>query len=690
MRQFKNIILLIVWTVAAVAIVHTIILVSKPVELMHYTTAGLLVCATSLFIPTIIILVVEQKVIQWNIVDIVLVCLVILYCISASVNNQRISIFWMQEFFPYAIMYISFKVLFGIKKRLVSWFVFIIFCIWGIYESALGLGQIFGSVPSGHESFVLTGSFTNPGPYGGFIAFLMTVLVGYLIEYGKCVNVICRPVIDGMRTIGLKRLTSSRYAAWCIFRLLPIILAAIAVILCIVVFPASMSRAGWLAFACGLMLYLIRETGIIKSVLSHKAISAIMLITILSAVATIFMMKKDSAIGRFHIWNMEAKAIIETPFIGTGPGAVLGQYAKTQENYFKENECSQKTVNVAGAPSYAFNEYLKIGMETGIAGTLLALCVVVLAIIQLLRSNGIFGYGLVAIAVFAFFSYPLSVAQFSICIVAMLALSSCHDSEVLKLQKKKNTYVLCNSLLTIFVIGLVLFGITDLYKVYKSREKASDDWRMARQWTLMKKYDCAAEELETLYPYLFWSYQYLYEYGYALHRAGMYEKSNVIFTEGTLISADPMFHNMIGKNYMEMGSYDYAEKELIKSHYTVPCRLYPLVLLMEMYMDINLTEKAKEVGDKVLNMKINKKNGTMIELRRRAEECLKILKHDVNEINGISNGDEYELFYCDGNWKSAGTLYILNNLTRGKDIRVFSCDEGVQEWDRPKRKENLP
>ena len=26
----------------------------------------------------------------------------------------------------------------------------------------------------------------------------------------------------------------------------------------------------------------------------------------------------------------------------------------------------------------------------------------------------------------------------------------------------------------------------DLYKVYKSREKASDDWRMARQWTLMK------------------------------------------------------------------------------------------------------------------------------------------------------------------------------------------------------------
>lgn len=641
MRQLKHIILVIVWIVAAIAIVHLIIFVSKPVELMHYTTTGLLEAAMWIFIPAVIILLIEQKVIQWNIVDIVLVCLVILYCISASVNNQRISTVMMQEFFPYVVMYMSFKVLFLARRRLTGWFVFIIFCIWGIYESILGLGQIFGDVPSGHESFVLTGSFTNPGPYGGFIAFIMTVLIGYLIKYGKSVNVICRPVIDGMHTVCLKRLSGSRYAAWCIFRILPVILSAIAVGLCCVVLPASMSRAGWLAFACGLMLCLIRETGIIKYVLRHKAISAIMLIAILSAVAMIFMMKKDSAIGRFHIWNMEAKAIIETPFIGTGPGTALEQYAKIQENYFKENECSQKIVNVAGAPSYAFNEYLKIGMETGIAGALLALCVVVLAIIRILHSNGIFGYGLVTIAVFAFFSYPLNVAQLSVCTVIILALSSCQDSEALKLQKKKNTSVLCNSLLTICVIGLVLSGTIDLYKVYKSREKASEDWRQARQWTLMKKYDCAAEELEALYPYLFWNYQYLYEYGYSLHRIGMYEKSNIIFTEGTLISADPMFHNMIGKNYMEMGSYDYAEKEFIKSHYTVPCRLYPLVLLMEMYMDINLTEKAKEVGDKVINMTINKKNGTMIELRGRAEECLKILKRDVDEINDISNGGEY-------------------------------------------------
>ena len=85
----------------------------------------------------------------------------------------------------------------------------------------------------------------------------------------------------------------------------------------------------------------------------------------------------------------------------------------------------------------------------------------------------------------------------------------------------------------------------------------------------------------------------------------------------------------------------------------------------------------------------------------------KIVYTPRNRDNHVHPGDEYELFYCDGNWKSAGrvtassdsilykglpagTLYILNNLSRGKDIRVFSYDNGVQEWDRPKRKENLP
>lgn len=71
-----------------------------------------------------------------------------------------------------------------------------------------------------------------------------------------------------------------------------------------------------------------------------------------------------------------------------------------------------------------------------------------------------------------------------------------------------------------------------------------------------------------------------------------------------------------------------------------------------------------------------------------------------NRDNYVRPGDEYELFYFDTVWKSAGTVvatadsilyeglpsntvYILDNHTRGNQIRVFSYDDGEQFWLRP-------
>lgn len=65
--------------------------------------------------------------------------------------------------------------------------------------------------------------------------------------------------------------------------------------------------------------------------------------------------------------------------------------------------------------------------------------------------------------------------------------------------------------------------------------------------------------------------------------------------------------------------------------------------------------------------------------------------------NGIVPGDAYELFYWDGKWVStgkqvadgkqlvyagipSGTLYWLRNLTRGKEERIFTYENGRQIW----------
>ena len=68
-----------------------------------------------------------------------------------------------------------------------------------------------------------------------------------------------------------------------------------------------------------------------------------------------------------------------------------------------------------------------------------------------------------------------------------------------------------------------------------------------------------------------------------------------------------------------------------------------------------------------------------------------------SDTNFILVGNNYELFYWDREWKSAGrqtatdsillytevpsgTLYLLHNHTRGKEERIFTYENGQQVW----------
>jgi hypothetical protein len=68
-----------------------------------------------------------------------------------------------------------------------------------------------------------------------------------------------------------------------------------------------------------------------------------------------------------------------------------------------------------------------------------------------------------------------------------------------------------------------------------------------------------------------------------------------------------------------------------------------------------------------------------------------------NRDNYVCPGDEYELFYCDGEWRSAGrrratadsllythiprgALLLLRDYTRGVDERIFTYEKGYQQW----------
>jgi tetratricopeptide (TPR) repeat protein len=57
------------------------------------------------------------------------------------------------------------------------------------------------------------------------------------------------------------------------------------------------------------------------------------------------------------------------------------------------------------------------------------------------------------------------------------------------------------------------------------------------------------------------------------------EKAAVILQRDLEISNDPMFYNVQGRNYHEMGKFDKAETSFRNSTYLLPERIYPYYLL---------------------------------------------------------------------------------------------------------------
>lgn len=60
--------------------------------------------------------------------------------------------------------------------------IILILCCISIYEYILGFLQITGLLPYGHTNFAMTGTFENPGPYGGLMAILLAILAAYTYQ----------------------------------------------------------------------------------------------------------------------------------------------------------------------------------------------------------------------------------------------------------------------------------------------------------------------------------------------------------------------------------------------------------------------------------------------------------------------------------------------------------------------------
>ena len=265
-----------------------------------------------------------------------------------------------------------------------------IFVVWllmaaGMLEAVWGLLQMYGYEPSNHSLYALTGSFYNPGPYSGFLA--------------MCLPLVLYEWLKGERI--RKHL------------------ALVALVLMLVVLPSGMSRSAWLAalVASGYVLA-VHHRGKLQQYKKVLVLGGLFLTV--SAIGA-YHWKKDSADGRLLMWKVAAQAVMEHPWEGVGWEHVAGTYGDAQERYFASGEATAQEEHVAGAPEYVFNEYLQVAMAWGVP----ALCGILLLVAGCFfrgHRDGLYGIcgGLLSLGVFSFSSYPFQFMEFVLAFLALL------------------------------------------------------------------------------------------------------------------------------------------------------------------------------------------------------------------------------------------------------------------------------
>jgi O-antigen ligase len=491
------------------------------------------------------------------------------------------------------MLYFYLRISLAGKSKLIYNLCGLAFVITGLVEAVWGLMQLYGFTASQHNLFKITGSFFNPGPYSGWLALVFPAALGYVVfnynvfnhkgdevaQSWSAVNKHCRRIIT----------------VFCFLTALLILL----------VLPAAMSRASWLAALGGCafvgIIYFTQNRKVIVYLKRYRkklyifSFAAIVLLPV--ALTGLFLLKKDSASGRLFTWKIALQTIGEHPF-GTGLGNFAGSYGDTQAAYFASGAGTEREEYVAEGVEYAFNEYLQICIETGIAPFLLFVAFAVYVLVAGIRNkNFLSASSLISLLIFAAMSYPFNVLPFVIAFVFLAALCVSDSDDANEKQGKKNLYprfvVLAYIIIAPIAIGLSLYRIHPLHKAYKQ-------WNNTVLLYHANAYGKAAERYAEQYPYLQDEIKFLFEYAQSLSKSEQYSKSNEILRSAMQISCDPMLYNVMGKNCQALKDYEQAEQSFKKAANLVPNRLYPHYLLAKLYHEMGLTDKAEQETNIVL------------------------------------------------------------------------------------------
>ena len=504
--------------------------------------------------------------------------LIIIYIIYLIANNSFKGTFRdNKQLLDYLIsfsLYFPLSYLYKNDKEIPKFIFYGIFAGFSI-ELIVGFGQLFGVIENSNSEFILGGLFKNPGALAGYMAISFPILLSGVFIY--------------------KKLFKSENLLYSVF--LCLCCSVCLLILCD-------SRGAWIAVFLSTAFIVDYKFKIIRFTIDHlktkvsKWVTGIVLMfSVIFLCFVLYQYKADSAFGRLFIWKTSKTMILDKPISGNGFGFFSENYGKIQSQYFLSNNATEKEIQVADYVTCAYNEFLKMLIESGIIGLFLFLSIMYCAFIKRNNKKNKFiiaaKASLLSFIVLCIVSYPFSLMSnqliMMICLVVLFAVNDFKTYTITGYRK----IIISAGLLCIFT--LLFFGYRQLYGM--------SHFHNGYAKVFSGDINNGINEYKKAYPFLKYNGEFLFYYGSAYYLKQDFSASIKYLQEATTISSDPHAFITLGNSLKELKRYKEAEQSYKTASGITPSELYPKYLLSKLYVEMHETGKAIKMAKLIIKKK---------------------------------------------------------------------------------------
>jgi O-antigen ligase len=492
---------------------------------------------------------------------------------------------------------------------------FTVFLLAGLLQALYGIMQLYDISPGiVSNKFKVIGTLGNPDYFAGYLVSVAPFALGFylLSKSNKTFN---------------KPFT---------------IIALITFLSCIFVLPSTLSRTSWLACGAGIVFifwYKYHFTEKLKTIFNTqiKMVSIVVMSLIISLViiASLYQIKPESAFGRLLLWKVSLNMIEENPFMGVGFNKFDVAYNNYQAEYFANGNGNNAERLLADNVRHAHNEYLQIGAEIGLIGLLIFLGIVGTAFKapssndktnsnKTLTEKNIINIStkaaLIALLVFAFFSFPFHILPTLINFTFLLAVISKTNNPYFVKKITLGPSVIKPAAI-IIIASVSIFTINNL-QLYNAYYKWSDAFIAAK----IGYFESAKNEYARLFPVLKNNGEFLFFYGASLSAVGNYNEAIKFLEPAKQNFSDPNLYITLGQSYARLNDFTKAENNLIHACNITPYKLFPKYLLAKLYYNHNMTENALDKANEIIHLNTKIKTTAADEIKTE----MKVLIEKIN------------------------------------------------------------